>query len=430
MTVETQTNFVIYDGDDSAVTFPFTFPVYDADHLEVRLQDNTTLVQIAVPSSDYSVTGIGDPSGGSVVFDTAPTATEKVIIARLLPLQQDLDVDNQGGFYPENVESEFDLQEMQTQQLQEELNRSIKGPMTESWPLLPPPPARRGQLLGFVDDATAYPTIDTEGIFIGLLLDILEAGPGISLTLVDGHIVITNTDPATGAVQECWLLEDSTAGGAGGGTSGDAEFIRDTIGAALVGGTNITITVDDAGDTITISSTGSVGLEDVYDAIATAVQAGTGITVTNSDVGNTTTIAADPEFIRDTIGSTIVGGVGITSTVDDAGNTITLSADPKILAIASNATITPTFAIDQVNVTALAVGTTIANPTGTAVDGHGFIIRIKDNGTARAITFGTKYRAFNDALPTTTFLGKTMYIGCEYNAADDKVDVLCVRNEA
>ena len=39
-------------------------------------------------------------------------------------------------------------------------------------------------------------------------------------------------------------------------TSAEAERIRDVIGAALVAGTNITITVNDAGDTITIAVTG------------------------------------------------------------------------------------------------------------------------------------------------------------------------------
>ena len=58
------------------------------------------------------------------------------------------------------------------------------------------------------------------------------------------------------------------------------------------------------------------------------------------------------------------------------------------------------------------------------------MIRIKDNGTARAISFGTKYRAIGVTLPTTTVVSKTLYIGGVYNADDDKVDVLSVAQEA
>jgi len=42
-------------------------------------------------------------------------------------------------------------------------------------------------------------------------------------------------------------------------TTAEAERIRDIIGTALVAGTNITITVNDAGDTITIASSGGGG---------------------------------------------------------------------------------------------------------------------------------------------------------------------------
>lgn len=44
-----------------------------------------------------------------------------------------------------------------------------------------------------------------------------------------------------------------------GGGSTDPEIVRDTMATALVAGTNITITVDDPGDTITIAASGSGG---------------------------------------------------------------------------------------------------------------------------------------------------------------------------
>lgn len=106
------------------------------------------------------------------------------------------------------------------------------------------------------------------------------------------------------------------------------------------------------------------------------------------------------------------------------------AAAPSIQAVASAATVTPTFADDQVNITAQAAALALANPTGTAVDGWGMTIRIKDNATARAISYGTQYRALGVTLPVTTVISKTLYLGMVFNAADTKWDVVAVAQEA
>lgn len=103
---------------------------------------------------------------------------------------------------------------------------------------------------------------------------------------------------------------------------------------------------------------------------------------------------------------------------------------PAIQSVISSATVTPTFADDQVIITAQAVALNLANPTGTAADGYGISIRIKDNGTARAITYGTQYRAIGVTLPSTTVISKTLYLGMIYNSADTKWDVVAVAQEA
>jgi hypothetical protein len=84
----------------------------------------------------------------------------------------------------------------------------------------------------------------------------------------------------------------------------------------------------------------------------------------------------------------------------------------------------------MVKITAQAAGLTLANPTGTAVPGWGMAIRIKDNGTARSIAYGTQYRAIGVTLPTTTVVSKTLYLGLIYNADDTKWDVVAVAQEA
>jgi hypothetical protein len=103
---------------------------------------------------------------------------------------------------------------------------------------------------------------------------------------------------------------------------------------------------------------------------------------------------------------------------------------PRVQTVASSATVTPTFTNDLVTITAQAAALDLANPTGTAVEGHGIVIRIKDNGTARAITYGTQYRAMGITLPTTTVLSKTLYLGMIFNNTDTKWDVLAVGQQA
>lgn len=98
--------------------------------------------------------------------------------------------------------------------------------------------------------------------------------------------------------------------------------------------------------------------------------------------------------------------------------------------VTSSATVTPTFDNDAVKITAQAAGLTLANPTGTAKQMHGMAIRIKDNGTARSITYGSEYRAIGVTLPTTTVISKTLYLGLIYNSDDSKWDVVAVAQEA
>lgn len=100
--------------------------------------------------------------------------------------------------------------------------------------------------------------------------------------------------------------------------------------------------------------------------------------------------------------------------------------------IASAATITPDSTDSQYNITALATDATLAAPAA-GKDGQQLRIRIKDNGTARAITWTTSsggYRAIGTTLFTSTVAGKTIYVGCIYNAADSFWDVVSVSTQA
>jgi len=105
--------------------------------------------------------------------------------------------------------------------------------------------------------------------------------------------------------------------------------------------------------------------------------------------------------------------------------------DPRTLSTASTATLTPDIsAYDQNNLTAQAAPLTVAAPIGTPVDGNKLIIRILDNGTARAITWNATYTVIGTTLPTTTTLSKMLYVGCIYNSTNTRWDVVAVTTQA
>lgn len=120
--------------------------------------------------------------------------------------------------------------------------------------------------------------------------------------------------------------------------------------------------------------------------------------------------------------------------ITDLREGITTLLDPlakRVTTITSSGTITPNAdTTDVYVVTALATAPTIGAPTGTPTTGQTLLIRIKDNGTARALTFNAIYRAIGVTLPTTTTISKLLYIGAVYNETDTKWDVIAIREEA
>jgi len=99
---------------------------------------------------------------------------------------------------------------------------------------------------------------------------------------------------------------------------------------------------------------------------------------------------------------------------------------PNIVTTSSSATPTPTgdYTRNKLFVTALAVDATIAAPTWTPADWNVVLIRIQDNGTARAIWWNAIYRGVWVTLPTTTIIWEELYVWGQYNASDSTWDIV------
>ena len=70
------------------------------------------------------------------------------------------------------------------------------------------------------------------------------------------------------------------------------------------------------------------------------------------------------------------------------------------------------------------------NLSGTPNNFDTLIIRIKDDGTARAITWGTGFEAKGVALPTTTVSSKVLTVGFIYDSVTSKWGCVASAQEA
>jgi hypothetical protein len=106
----------------------------------------------------------------------------------------------------------------------------------------------------------------------------------------------------------------------------------------------------------------------------------------------------------------------------------------SVSAGATTGTLTPNSNTTDIFVASgLTGGVTFAVPTGSPTNGQRLLIRIKDDGTARALTWTTSaggYRVIGITLPTTTVINKTTYVGCVYNSADSFWDSVATVTEA
>lgn len=142
MTISSTTNRVDYTGNSSTATYNYTFRIFDEDDLTVTVRHPTTFVETTlVIATDYTVTGVSDLSGGTIVLVNASqawlttgflTTSWHLTIRRVRDLKQETDIRNQGEFFPETHEDAFDHFIMVDQQQQDELNRSIKTSETDS----------------------------------------------------------------------------------------------------------------------------------------------------------------------------------------------------------------------------------------------------------------------------------------------------------
>lgn len=150
MTVASQTSRVSYAGNGSTVLFAVPFYFLENGHLRVVLRSSAGVETVQTITTNYTVTGAGNPSGGSITMVVAPPSGSTLVIVRNVPVTQETDYQANDPFPAESHERALDKLTMIAQQSDDVGNRAIKIPETETNnTTVPVSGTRANKLLGF-----------------------------------------------------------------------------------------------------------------------------------------------------------------------------------------------------------------------------------------------------------------------------------------
>jgi microcystin-dependent protein len=153
-----------YTGNGAAVAYPFTFYVISAAHLVVTVDG---VVQSL--GTNYTITGLRSPTGGTVTFVVAPGAGSAVRLRRVMPYSRTIDYQDAGDLLAQTLDDDIDGTVMLIQQLEYQARFFLRNADTLAGvsPLMPSPQALK--LLRWNSAGNALENTDVAGLIPGFV---------------------------------------------------------------------------------------------------------------------------------------------------------------------------------------------------------------------------------------------------------------------
>ena len=129
MTISSTTTKNSYSGNGSTTAFAYSFYIPASTDIQVIVRSSTgteTVKAEGTGSTNYAITGVGSASGGNVTFVTAPASGETVVLRRNTAKTQATDYVANDPFPAETHEDALDKLTIIGQDLQEQVDRSLK----------------------------------------------------------------------------------------------------------------------------------------------------------------------------------------------------------------------------------------------------------------------------------------------------------------
>ena len=128
MTISTTSIKNSANGNGSTSVFNYTFKITDDDDIQVIIRSSTGSETTKSKGTHYTVSGVGNSGGGSITFTSGniPANGETVVLRRSTPQTQGMDLIENDPLPAETLENAFDKVTSIAQELQEQVDRSIK----------------------------------------------------------------------------------------------------------------------------------------------------------------------------------------------------------------------------------------------------------------------------------------------------------------
>jgi len=130
MTVTSTNQKVQFNGDGSTTVFAYNFKIFASSDLSVILRSAAGTETVQQLTTNYTVSGVGEASGGNVTMGTAPASGTTLTILRVQPNLQGLDLVPNDPFPAGSMEDALDKLTFMVQTHDEEIGRSIKASKT------------------------------------------------------------------------------------------------------------------------------------------------------------------------------------------------------------------------------------------------------------------------------------------------------------
>ena len=128
MTISTTTIKNSYNGNGSTSAFNYTFKISAESEMQVIIRSAAGTETVKTLTTHYTITGVGNAGGGAVTFTAGniPVAGETVILRRVTAQTQAMDLIDNDPMSADTIENAHDKSIAIAQELQEQIDRSIK----------------------------------------------------------------------------------------------------------------------------------------------------------------------------------------------------------------------------------------------------------------------------------------------------------------